>query len=492
MNKLYRYSRVAFALLFAATACTYDFPETTEPDSGDLSLEKYVAVGNSITAGFMDAALYNRGQENSYPNILANQFRLVGGGEFTQPDIMSENGFAPQLSDPANGVILGRLKLNSAQQPEPLEGEFPLAEYNGDVADLNNFGVPGIITGQLFDPRLGDPAFIGTPLFNPYYARIASSPGSSTLLDDAVTSLENGGTFFTLWIGNNDVLGYALTGASNEALLTDELVFGQQIDLALERLTNVPGVRGVVANIPDVTRTPYFTTIDSAFIPLAQANVDALRAGYEDFNNGVAAYNAQVNANPDLSDEEKEALRRPSLSWTPGLNPPVIIDEDLPTVILPTPDGNIELPKYRMLTGSDYVLLSLPQDSVANGLGTMVPMSDQFILTETEAENIRSVIEGFNGIIESLVPENDQQVRLIDMYDIFNNFYENGANLGGIPLTNELAPPYGGFSLDGVHTNGRGSAFIANQFIQTINSGFGASITLVNPNNYPGNDLPGL
>ncbi|MGB5929355.1 MAG: hypothetical protein WBH03_14335 [Cyclobacteriaceae bacterium] len=491
MKNILFYGLVAGAALFTATSCTYDFPETAEPDPGDISVQKYVAVGNSLTAGFMDAALYNRSQENSYPNILAMQFAQVGGGSFNQPDINSENGFAPQLSDPANGVILGKLVLSPDFLPVPTQGELP-GPYSGNVADLNNFGVPGILTGQLFDPRLGDPSFAGTPFYNPYYARFASDPGASTLLDDAVTSLENGGTFFTLWIGSNDALGYALGGASNEMLLTDQVVFNQQISTALERLTNVPGVRGVVANIPDVTRLPYFNTIPYNFIPLDAGTISALEQGYNDFNQSVAFYNTQVDQRPDLTEAEKEALKRPSLTWAPGANGPVIVDEDLPTVIFPTPDGDVELPKYRILGPVDRVLLNLPQDSVARGFGTQVPIGDEFILTANEVLAVKARVDEFNGIIEALVPENEQQVRLVDMKSIFDNLADTGTTIGGIALTADLAPPFGGFSLDGVHPNGRASAFIANQFIQVINSGFNASIPLTNPNNYPGNDLPGL
>ncbi|MGB3779776.1 MAG: hypothetical protein WA960_15550, partial [Tunicatimonas sp.] len=40
-------------------------PPTGTPGTADFT--KYVALGNSLTAGFMDAALYTRGQQNSFP-----------------------------------------------------------------------------------------------------------------------------------------------------------------------------------------------------------------------------------------------------------------------------------------------------------------------------------------------------------------------------------------------------------------------------------------
>src|SRR5687768_1357116 len=95
-------------------SCTYDFPEKTQIVSGEADFTKYIAVGNSLTAGFMDGALYNRGQQNSFPLILAGQMKLVGGGDFNQPDIASTNGF---YAIGPNNTILGRLKLNAQATP---------------------------------------------------------------------------------------------------------------------------------------------------------------------------------------------------------------------------------------------------------------------------------------------------------------------------------------------------------------------------------------
>lgn len=46
------------------------------PNRGGADFTKYVAVGNSLTAGFTDGALYLSGQQFSISNILAGQFRL--------------------------------------------------------------------------------------------------------------------------------------------------------------------------------------------------------------------------------------------------------------------------------------------------------------------------------------------------------------------------------------------------------------------------------
>src|SRR5690554_3482773 len=157
-NSQFYFSLIFFALL---VGCQYDFPEEVgeKPDSGQADFTKMVSVGNSVTAGFMDGALYDRGQENSFVNILAEQMKTAGGGEFNNPEINSENGYFSQ--GPA-GSVLGRLILTVDPTtgnvgPAPIgAGDLP-GPYGGDKSHLNNFGVPGVTLGTALIPETGDP-----------------------------------------------------------------------------------------------------------------------------------------------------------------------------------------------------------------------------------------------------------------------------------------------------------------------------------------------
>jgi hypothetical protein len=40
-----------------------------------------------MTAGYSNGGLYYDAQQNSYANILAEQFKLIGGGEFKIPNV---------------------------------------------------------------------------------------------------------------------------------------------------------------------------------------------------------------------------------------------------------------------------------------------------------------------------------------------------------------------------------------------------------------------
>ncbi|MEP1142006.1 MAG: hypothetical protein ABJH44_17430, partial [Balneola sp.] len=96
MNKLYK----IFLLLIVAGLIGYscdgiedslvddqleENPLPTSPDysSGSADFSNYVAIGNSLTAGYMDGALYSNGQANSVAAILATSFATTVEGDYT-------------------------------------------------------------------------------------------------------------------------------------------------------------------------------------------------------------------------------------------------------------------------------------------------------------------------------------------------------------------------------------------------------------------------
>ena len=71
MKTYIKYLFVASAAFFASCEVDFDEPITDEGfySTGEANMSSFVAVGNSLTAGYADGALYITGQENSYPNI---------------------------------------------------------------------------------------------------------------------------------------------------------------------------------------------------------------------------------------------------------------------------------------------------------------------------------------------------------------------------------------------------------------------------------------
>ena len=63
------------------------------PAMAQVDLSNYVALGDSLTAGFVSGALMDFYQDRSYPAVLAAQAGATG---FEQP-LVSEPGFPPIL-----------------------------------------------------------------------------------------------------------------------------------------------------------------------------------------------------------------------------------------------------------------------------------------------------------------------------------------------------------------------------------------------------------
>ncbi|WP_200977520.1 hypothetical protein [Echinicola sp. 20G] len=486
--KTVRKTKYIFLLALLLGACQYEFPElpNTEPDAGGADFSKYIAVGNSITAGLMDGALYNRSQQNSFAVILGEQFKLVGGADFNVPNINSEYGF---FTMGPNGP-LGRLVLTIAPGtgsigPAPIgPGDLPSA-YSGDMTALNNFGVPGITIGQALTPLTGGPNSESNLAFSPMYARFASNPGTSTLIGDAAAALANGGTFFSFWLGGNDVLGYAIEGASDPSILTSDSDFQARLTAALGTLLNAnPTTNGIIMNLPTLNILPYFNLVPYNALPLSQSDADQANQGYALYNGGLAQA-----AGLGLISEDERQYR--TISFTAGQNAFVIEDESL------TDLSALGLPSIRQSKPEDKTTLPLsqalgqPSAAHPNGQrGVSFPVEDSFILIPNEQEEINAKIQSFNAMITAAANSNAERILLIDIAAFFEQIRNGEVSEGGVGLNISITPPNGAFSVDGIHPNGRAHAFISNFIIEKINSKWQATIPKVNPNAYVGNDLP--
>ncbi len=509
MKNYKQYLPVLLILLVIGACEQYKLPELAKPTTGGtVSFTKMVSVGNSLTAGFMNGALYTAGQNNSWTSILAKQMALAGGGNFNQPDINSINGYYGL----SGTTILGRLYLKGTTSPSPtpkIPGDAPSA-YTGDKTALNNFGVPGITiqTAQL--AATGGPSS-GNPYFNPLYARFASSPGTSTVLGDAANALKNGGTFFTFWLGNNDVLGYATGGASNPAILTNNAVFTAAYNNAINTMLAAnASANGAVANIPDVTAIPFFTTIAYNAIPLDAATAGAVNNGFAGYNSVLDAIkgNAQLMAGYNLTAAGLDARK---VTFAAAKNNKILIADESLTSLKGAFDalkaagaisdaqraGLVPYEQVRQTTSTDLICLTagsiLGTKLGGNPLavyGVSVALSDQYVLLPSEIAEVKASVNSFNASIKAAVDANSSRLVLIDANAIITEVYKGSVIINGSAFTATISPPNGAFSLDGVHPNARGYGYIANKFIEAINVKWNSTIPLCNPNDYPGNEFP--
>ncbi|RDK82998.1 SGNH/GDSL hydrolase family protein [Marinirhabdus gelatinilytica] len=460
--------------------------------TGDADMSNFVAVGNSLTAGFADGALYITGQENSYPNIIAQQAAFADGGEFTQP-LMADNLGGLLLNgeqvaqnrfvlpaDPATGEPLGPVVLDGTPTTEVTTSE---------TGPFNNMGVPGAKSFHLVTP--------GYSTLNPYYGRIATS-SSATVLADAVSLNPS---FFALWIGNNDILSYATSGGigvdqtgnldpstygNND--ITDPNVFASVYNDQVNALM-AGASGGVLINIPDVTSIPFFTTVPVQSIPLDAATAAAVNAQFALYNNQVLP----LLVGAGVISPEEAALRE--INFTAGVNFPTITDDDLTDVtnILISQGIDAEtaalLGQLRQANNDDLVVLTASSvlgaladpSNPLSVIGVAVPLQDQFVLTGTEQDRVSTATQAYNTTIVTLATAND--LAFVDARSALAQVANGGVAYDAGLLTNEFVTG-GAFSLDGVHPTPRGYAYTANLIIEEINSKYNATIPTVNIGNY--------
>ncbi len=520
-------------------------PETPSGAPGSASFTKFVTIGNSFVAGMQGQALFNDGQANSLAKIVATQLSYAGGSTtFNQPDINSVNGFNPISSNVGAGLILGRLILfdpdgTGPRSAGPSPAKFPgssvtcpaavttpalPAPYNtadfpgaftGVKANLNNFGVPLIYLGQTLTPATGGPASPANPAYSPFYARFASSPSpdgstGSRIITDAKAAA---GSFYLIWLGFDDVLLYAATGAANTGLgtpagtygMTSDAAFAGQLNVALNDptigLLTGTTFKGVIGNIPKFTDLPYFYTVPWNTITLDAATATTL-------NGSLAAnYNAFLDAmvtNTIITAEERTKRR---LTFVAGKNGVLLSDDvgystggltDLSPYMAGPYAGLLPYALARQATATDLIPLAAGSvlgtcfgGSPQAVFGVSYPVSDQFVLTPAETTAILTRTAEFNARIAAVVTASGDRLALADVNKAYSDFVTaKAALINGVTITPSFAPPTGAFSEDGLHPNSRGNAFTANVFIDAINTKFGATVPKADLSKYSGTGLP--
>src|SRR5674476_455159 len=246
--KMMKINTLVLLLAIAVSACK-PMIDQPAPSAGTADFTTYVALGNSLTSGYADGDLFRSGQLNSYPLMLATQMTFVGRkGDFKQPLMVDETGFG------------NRLKFTGLTATGPVIVPYGAANPANfasiaSAGPYYNMGVPGAKSFHLPFASYGNPAN-GAGNYNPYYARFATSATASSILGDALAVHP---TFYSLWIGNNDVLLYAINGGSSDAI-TPTTTFTASVTAVVQAL-KAKGAKGVMANIPDISSLPYFLSL---------------------------------------------------------------------------------------------------------------------------------------------------------------------------------------------------------------------------------------
>lgn len=502
MKKILISTLAASALLFSVS-CKTDFDQDVSSvvvSKGNADFSKYIALGNSLTSGYRNGALYIDGQNESFPSIIAGQMKLAGGGDFKQPLMADNLGGIPSVGF-SNKLILAVVNNSLTPVPAPGVGATTLANIFSS-GPYQNMGVPGAKSFHLLAPGYGNPAGLdpANTTANPYFVRFASS-NTASVLGDAMAQKP---TFFSLWIGNNDVLGYATSGGDGSNPITPTDTFNAAYGALVSTLTS-QGAKGVVANIPNVTSLPFFTTVPYNPVPLDQASVTALNGQlFGPLKQILTAYGQGDRVNLLKLANNPLLLKDESLTNLSAQITGALVANGVPA----QQAGLIGLlfGQARHATSADLIPLttssvigSKPSSPYAiapfDKYGVTFPLEDKQVLrgkfgtgTDSEVGDVLTATATFNATIKAAADANglafvDANAKLIELGKA------SGILFDGVKYTPKFVTG-GAFSLDGVHLTGRGYALIANEFIKQINAKYSSTLPIVDINKYSGIKFP--
>ncbi|HEY2797141.1 MAG TPA: SGNH/GDSL hydrolase family protein [Thermoanaerobaculia bacterium] len=408
------------------------------------TFQKYVALGDSLTAGWQSGCLVQRNQQMSYPAVLA---QTLGVADFQQPLVQEI-----ALTDPPTTACLGAVLSGTSITVAPVsEMGQPLNALLGRPYD--NLGVPGFEVADVTEFKHSNP--VGDSEDQIAALVLRNFPGSpfdgTSAVDQANLLLGPAGTptLVTLWIGSNDVLGAATSGIVVDGVT---LTTAADFDARYKAITAalLPSTRFVAVNITDVTTIPFATTIP-----------------------------------PVLVDP---ATMQPVLVG--GLPVPLLGEGDAAFPCTPTPpDQGCPLPQGTLvlLPASSMLAAGIGIPRAAGGSGLPLPHGHidatgphaGVTLYPDEIQLLQSRTNEYNASIASSIG-NEQ---LWDAHSFFAAVKAAGGyEIGGITVTTDYLKG-GLFSYDGVHPSNIGYVIVADQIIATLNSS--GSVVYPRPNFSP-------
>jgi len=223
-----------------------------------------------------------------------------------------------------------------------------------------------------------------------------------------------------VWLGNNDVLGAAISGRVIEGVTLTPVSQFEADYTAVVGALKAAGANLVLATVPDVTFIPYVTTI-------------------------------------------------PPILVNPTTNQPVLINGQ--TIPLLGPNGPLGPNDRVLLPASEALAQGIGIPAAVGGTGQ--PLPDELVLSGSEVSAIQARTQAFNQIIREVANQTDSAVA--DIGALLLEGAGDGFDFGGITFTSDFVTG-GLISLDGIHPTPLGYAIAANEFIRAINDHYDANI----------------
>jgi lysophospholipase L1-like esterase len=229
-NQLFRVA--AFGAMLALAACDSD-KNVIGPSTPDI-FRSYVALGNSITAGYQSSGINDSTQRQSFARLLAMQM-----GTQNNYAALAMPGCPPPIANTATGARVGGGSSTTCA-----------LRTSSSVTDvLNNVAVPG---ARVLDPISG--------------TTVASNALTTFVLggkSQVERALQAHPTFATIWIGNNDVLEAGASGilvpvaGISPGIVSTEEQFEASYNTMIDQLTSgAPGIKGVLIGVVQVAGIP--------------------------------------------------------------------------------------------------------------------------------------------------------------------------------------------------------------------------------------------
>lgn len=209
-------------------------PPTPPVPTGGAIFQRYVAMGNSITAGFQSGGINDSTQQRSFAVLVAE----AAGADFAIPQLNRPGCPSPYTNNVARTHV----------------GGIPDATYRSicfgrvdNSGEINNVAVPGAGVEDMFS-NFATPVSI-------YEQLSAFFLGGRTEIQ---AMQQRNPTLVSLEIGPNDVLGALISDANpgNPAEVTSPATFAAKYAELADSLA-ATGAKVVLFTVPDVTVIPY-------------------------------------------------------------------------------------------------------------------------------------------------------------------------------------------------------------------------------------------
>jgi len=233
LTTLVRLAAVGAVAALAACSENEKLLGPSTPVGGEI-FKSYVALGNSITAGYQSSGINDSTQRQSYAFLLAQQM-----GTQYHYAALAKPGCPAPIANSQTGARVGGVASTVCALRIP-----------SSVTDiLNNVAVPA--------------------------ARVLDPTSSSTVASNALTTFILGGktqvqraldarpTFVTIWIGNNDVLEAGASGiivptpGVSPGIVSTQAQFQANYDAMIKQLVDSePNLKGVLIAVAQVAGIP--------------------------------------------------------------------------------------------------------------------------------------------------------------------------------------------------------------------------------------------